>query len=295
VWVGSDRDKNESAATNKAFLYTLTLTSYGMSRATLEQLIAEAQKAYQQQTARKAGVWVSRYEDEWTEDRNLAIRPLSTLVFDAETIARVIGDAKRFLERRERYMQLGIPFRRGYLLYGPPGTGKTSLAMALAHELQRELCMLPLSRPLLDDQLLGALMSALPENALVLIEDVDAIFRRRENQAGNNVTFSGFLNALDGALAQHGQIVVMTTNHIETLDPALLRPGRIDVQVPVVQATHYQAMELYRRFFPGHAAHAESFAKQTTGWTMAQLQECLVRHMDDPAGAASPSVLVDAA
>lgn len=285
VWISSDREKNESGATSKAFLYTLTLTSYGMSRATLEQLVNEAQREYQKQTARKAGVWVSRYEDEWSEDKNLALRPLSTLVFDPKTVKQVIEDAKQFLERRDRYFNLGIPFRRGYLLYGPPGTGKTSLAMALAHELQRELCILPLSRPLLDDQQLAALMSSVPENALVLIEDVDAIFRGRENKAGNQVTFSGFLNAVDGVLTQTGQMVVMTTNHIETLDPALIRPGRIDAQIEIGVATTYQATELYRRFFPKHADLAAEFAERFDGETMAQLQERLVRHMDDPTGA----------
>lgn len=294
VWISSLREKNESGASSRAYMFTLTLMSYGMTRETLNGLVEEAHRSYVHQMSREAGIWLSRWEDEWSEEPNLSLRPLSTLVFEPSTIDAVLGDAQRFFDRRERYEELGIPVRRGYLLHGPPGTGKTSLAIGVAHELQRELCMLPLSRPHMDDQTLVSLMTRLPEHAMVLIEDVDTIFEGRENKSENQVTFSGFLNALDGALAQTGQLVVMTTNRPDVLDPALVRPGRIDVQVEIGAATQYQARELFLRFFPGRNNLAEVFALSTPpGTSMAQLQEFLVRYMNDAETAAYGPVVAE--
>jgi len=74
------------------------------------------------------------------------------------------------------------------------------------------------------------------------------------------LTFSGFLNALDGVRSQEGQIVFMTTNHKEKLDPALLRPGRTDIEVKLANASHMQMVKLFERFYPGHEKLAEEFA-----------------------------------
>jgi chaperone BCS1 len=73
------------------------------------------------------------------------------------------------------------------------------------------------------------------------------------------VTFSGLLNALDGvASASSQRIVFMTTNHIDRLDPALIRPGRVDLQELLGDATPYQAGELFRRFYSGDDNETEN-------------------------------------
>src|SRR6202046_445627 len=66
----------------------------------------------------------------------------------------------------------------------------------------------------------------------------------------NSVTLSGLLNVLDGFAAPTGVLFAMTTNHVEKLDPALLRPGRIDYKLYLGKASDRQKVELYRRFFP---------------------------------------------
>lgn len=74
---------------------------------------------------------------------------------------------------------LGIPYRRGYLLHGPPGSGKTSFIQALAGSLSYDICLLNLSERGLADDKLNHLLSNAPERSFVLIEDVDAAFNKR--------------------------------------------------------------------------------------------------------------------
>jgi len=96
-------------------------------------------------------------------------------------------------------------------------------------------------------------MANVPERALVLIEDVDAAFNRRVQTSADgyqsSVTFSGFLNALDGVASGEERVIFMTTNHPERLDPALVRPGRVDFAVLVGDATPAQARKLYAKFY----------------------------------------------
>lgn len=161
----------------------------------------------------------------------------------------------------------GIPYRRGYLLHGPPGSGKSSFIQALAGSLEYNICVLNLSERGLTDDKLNHLLANAPERTLILLEDIDAAFsgRSQSGEAGfsGSVTFSGLLNALDGVASSTSQrIMFLTTNHIEKLDPALIRPGRVDLKELIDDATPYQARELFTRFYQGDVD--ESSLKELT-------------------------------
>jgi chaperone BCS1 len=116
------------------------------------------------------------------------------------------------------------------------------------------ICYLNLSGDRIDDDGLNRALNDAPASSIILLEDIDGLFVEREavnpSQEGRRVTFSGLLNALDGVRSQEGRILFMTTNHREKLDPALLRPGRCDVQVELKNASFKQMKEMYERFHP---------------------------------------------
>ncbi|KAJ3337803.1 hypothetical protein HDU93_000478 [Gonapodya sp. JEL0774] len=257
---------NESGA-SVAPTEVITISAFG-SRAIIEQLVNEAQKKWLEAEKGRTVVHSSDQYGDWRRTRSRPIRPLSTIVLDRGLKNRILSDVIEFLHSEKWYADRGIPYRRGYLLYGPPGTGKTSFIAALAGHLRFNIYVISLSNKNLTDQMLLDLMCETPAHAVLLLEDVDAAFKSRDAQqldgdedkeksgkAGNNdstprgITFSGLLNAIDGVAAQEGRILCMTTNHIEQLDPALIRPGRIDVRVRFDKASRVQAKNLYKNFF----------------------------------------------
>jgi len=196
-------------------------------------------------------------------------RPISSVVLDTGKADTILADVKDFLASQEWYRVRGIPHRRGYLLHGPPGCGKTSFITALAGELEYSICVLNLSDPYLSDDRLQHRLADAPENSIILLEDIDAAFRSREanvhleeaSKGVNNLTFSGLLNAIDGVTSTEGRIVFMTTNYIERLDPALIRPGRVDMIELVDYCSNAQLREMFKRFYPNDGEdRAEVFA-----------------------------------
>ncbi|KAG6815477.1 hypothetical protein H0H87_001452, partial [Tephrocybe sp. NHM501043] len=208
----------------------------------------------------------------WSNVKHKARRPVSSIILNEGVVDSLIKDAQEFIDTEEWYVEAGIPHRRGYLLYGPPGTGKTSTIYALAGELGLEIYALSLSSGFVDDSFLQKAASSIPKNSILLIEDIDCAFPSREdaedeeqrrppNQFGfvggynqgmgrkSAVTLSGLLNVIDGVGSEEGKLFFATTNYIDRLDPALLRPGRIDMRIQYKLATKEQALALFMRFF----------------------------------------------
>jgi hypothetical protein len=177
-------------------------------------------------------------------------RPLDSLALRPELEAMV--DRCRFwLKSRAWYEERGVPWKEGLAFEGAPGTGKTSLARALAEELNIPIYVFYLST--LDDQDLDEAWTKMLASApcMALFEDVDAVFEGRKNiavgEAGDGLTMDAFLNAVDGAQRAEGVLMVATTNHLDKLDPALLRPGRFGSAVHFLPLDAEGRLKLARR------------------------------------------------
>ena len=234
---------------------TVTLTTLYSQRNIFEEIFLEAHQLAQQSSEGKTIVYQARATswEKFGEPRRK--RPIESVILDKGVKERVISDVKGFLGSAKWYYERGIPYRRGYLLYGPPGSGKSSFIRALAGELDYNIAMLNLSERGLTDDRLNHLLTIIPRRTLVLLEDADAAFGNRRTQTdedgyrGANVTFSGLLNALDGVASAEERIVFLTTNYVDRLDSALIRPGRVDMAVRLGEATRWQMAKLWDRFY----------------------------------------------
>ncbi|WP_415786645.1 AAA family ATPase [Deinococcus saxicola] len=225
----------------------------------------------------------------WKLVERRAARPLESLIYGAGLLDNLHADLGSFFEDREWHAQMGIPYRRAYLLHGLPGNGKSSLVSALAGAFGLNVCVLNLATPVLGDDRLTALLGELPRRALLLLEDIDAVFLGREPRTPDvKLSFNGLLNALDGVAAgEGGRVTFMTTNDLDGLDAALIRPGRADLHLLTDNATRAQVAGMLRRFWPGRtAAHADELAARLpeSEVSMARLQEYLLERRADGVG-----------
>jgi len=255
VYIAVNREKAGTASTATGEPHeTLTLTLLWPHRHVLGEVFTEAHALAHRFHEGKTVVYTAKRMEWMALGKPRLKRPLGSVILDKDVKENIVGDVKEFLSAQQWYTDRGVPYRRGYLLYGPPGTGKTSFIQALAGELDYSVAMINLSEVGITDDLLAHLLTQQPERSILVLEDVDAaLINRRQRDSdgysGATVTFSGLLNALDGLAAGENRIAFLTTNHVDRLDPALIRPGRVDVMVRIGEATRYQASEMWDRYY----------------------------------------------
>lgn len=228
-------------------------------------------------------------------------RSIDRLYFP-DHVRRLVREVEMWRKLRDWYLERGIPWKRGWVLYGPPGTGKTAVTRAIAEDLDLPLFVYSLGQMLNEDleKSWSDMQAHVP--CIALFEDFDNVFNGRQNvygkaqladvlaattaggpngQAANanggggahgessvlntgRLSFDCLLNCLDGVEKSNGVFTVITTNHIDTLDPALgqprrkpdgavefisTRPGRIDKAIELGPMDDEDKLRLARRIF----------------------------------------------
>lgn len=279
------RERKDATGTNGSVLtqeprevYTISIMT--RSREVCRQLLEEAYQIANPASDKRISILVPQYGD-WRRSNKVRPRSLDSVFLKGQVLDALLKDMKEFLSAEQWYVDRGIPYRRGYLLYGPPGNGKSSTVKALASEMKLDVCIANLGSMSADDEL-SNLFANIPHHAIVLLEDIDCVTTKRkkvktaDGETSSSISLSMLLNALDGVAAKEGRILFMTTNHIEKLDPALIRPGRCDRQVYIGDATPEQAERLFQRFFPDGDARAFGEALPD-GTSMAAAQGVLLQ------------------
>lgn len=262
-------------------------------------------------------------EPTWQRCMSRASRPFSTVILNDKVKKDLIDDVTDYLDPNTRrwYSNRGIPYRRGYLLYGPPGTGKSSLSLALAGFFKMRIYIVSLSSVTANEENLASLFAELPRRCVVLLEDIDTagLTHTRDNngnpttdtetattttdmvpgqltpgnpagagakqETNGRLSLSGLLNILDGVASQEGRVLIMTTNHIEKLDKALIRPGRVDMTVKFDKADAGMTAAIFRAIFaPLEGDDAPRAA--AVGSKYADLAEALAAEREAAAGRA---------
>lgn len=255
VYIAVNREKLNTANLNTGEPHeVVTLTALWAHRHVFEDVFGQAHTLAARAREGKTTVYATQNFGWAPLGEPRRKRPLGSVILDEDVKEDIVADVKDFLQRQQWYVDRGIPYRRGYLLYGPPGSGKTSFIEALAGELDYSVAMINLSERGMTDDKLAMLLTKLPQRSILLLEDADAAFVNRQQRSsdgysGATVTFSGLLNAMDGLAAGEERIAFLTTNHIDRLDPALIRPGRVDLMVRIGEATRYQAGQMWDRFY----------------------------------------------
>ncbi|CAH0056458.1 unnamed protein product [Clonostachys solani] len=276
-----NRDSSSSLSASER--EEIQISCFGRNPAILKTLLAEAREMYHEKDECKTLIYRgstgnanTNSEPEWKRCMARSTRPFSTVILEEKTKNDLIADIADYLNPATRrwYANRGIPYRRGYLLHGPPGTGKSSLSLALAGYFKMRIYILSLSSPMSSEETVSSLFASLPRKCVVLLEDIDSAglthtrdknsdtpeSNNEENKSNGNGTntpagklsLSGLLNILDGVASQEGRVLIMTTNHIEKLDKALIRPGRVDMTVLFGRADNKMAGAIFRSIYAPH-------------------------------------------
>ncbi len=231
IKITKGRDKLENASSMKHLFFDSFILKSLFGTRKIQALLKDVSEYNFLQKKKENKNFIYRFDgwSYWSKKDPVRSKDMDNIILPDEDKDYILSDIKSFLSQKKWYEKRGIPYKRGYLLHGPPGNGKTSFALALSKFTDRDIYPLNLSSLESDKAIMGAFES-ISSKAILLIEDIDTMFKKTR-KVDSKLSFSTLLNCLDGAFYKEGIITIITTNHIEKLDAALIREGRIDVKL----------------------------------------------------------------
>jgi chaperone BCS1 len=224
--------------------------------------------------------------------------------------------------KRDKYNVLGLPETLGLLFYGEPGTGKTSCIKAIAKYLDKHLIIVPMNqiktKKRLEELFFSTKYGIPSDKRIYIFEEIDCngwenIVKdrklitdndtshqetiveqltgvlsikndkdKKDNDNDDKLTLGAILEVIDGLIECPGRVIIMTTNHKEHLDSALLRPGRIDMEINFKRLRHSHITEIFKKWY-GYCISYEDIRKiPDYKYTQAEISQLLFKHKDNP-------------
>lgn len=241
----------------------------------LEEITEEYNKSL---TNGKISIYSSNSGGAWSMVGRKKVKTIDKVVLPKDLKEFLVKDLDTFRNAKNWYENINVTYKRSFLLYGVPGTGKTTTAQAIAAYMKKDICSLNLSS-IGSDTMMIDLFTNLPSNSLLLIEDIDCVFEQRKPVNKDiKITFSCLLNCLDGIISKEDTLTIVTTNHLEKLDPALIRAGRMDVKVEIPLAGNEEIQEYLTLFYGRDYYLGEDQIKIN----MSAVQEACLQNRDYP-------------
>jgi hypothetical protein len=341
--ISKGEDKHETKIEN----INITLYSYSSNIGEIQLYVDKITKNYIQniEISRQNQQFIytlcnTRYENErfecWSEYLFESTRTFDNMFFEKKL--EVIKKLEFFLNNKEWYYKMGIPYSIGFGLHGPPGTGKTSFFKCLANMTSRHIVVIPLkiikTRRELEtffyedrynynnkDHSLGF------DKKIIVFEDIDClgdIVLRRDNKTKtiidaddknlasitqnleeiiqtaleskeeskvttkkasieDPITLDDILNLWDGLRETPGRIIGISSNHYDMLDPALIRPGRIDITLQLGNVSTEILKEMYKRYYNSSLSDENAEKVQADFYSPAEIINCFLMYKDDSA------------